>query len=149
MAKVTAGKVVGLVIGSMLAVCAGIWGSTDFLKAPDPRSYASASGEVLRVWVDISKSNRNTCAEYEYTVANKKYRSKMNSYNENTFPFDMIPGQPLIVYYQPNDPDVAVLDRKRPTQKMFTALMLVGLLSFGTIVAVFAPDPPWVRKRVN
>lgn len=147
MHKLTVGRMIGLLIGGALAVSAVVWGSSDFIKAPDPRSYASTSGDIIRVWVDISKSNRNTCAEYEYVVSNKKYHSKLNAFNENTFSYDLIPGQPVIVYYQPEDPSIAVLDKKRPTQKMFTALMLVGLLSFGTIVAVFAPDPPWVRKR--
>ena len=145
--KLTGGKIVALLIGAGIAISAASWGSADFIKAPDPRSYKTTGGEIVRVWVDVSKSQRNTCAEYKYEVNGRTYTSSMYCFNDEKFPYDCIMGQPVEVYYQEKSPSLAVLDRKRPTAKMFTALMMIGLLAFGVIAGVFAPDPPWMRKN--
>lgn len=145
--KLTGGNIIALLIGFGLAISAAMWGGEDFFKAPDPRSYKSTAGEITRVWVDISKSQRNTCAEYSYEVNGRKFLSNQYCFNDSKFPFDCINGQPVEVFYQESNPSLAVLDRRRPTSKMFTALMMIGLLSFGVIAGVFAPDPPWMRKN--
>lgn len=145
--KLSIGKIVALLLGSAIALAAGYWGCQDFLNAPAPNSWEKADGKITRVWVDTRKSNRNLSAEYEYMVAGKNYSSRMYSFNQYEFPYDTQANSEVDVYYQPDKPELAVLDRRKPTAKAFTALMLIGLLAFGIIAGVFAPDPPWMRPN--
>lgn len=101
---------------------------------------------MLRVWMEPRKSYRTLFGEYEYEVDGKKYGSSTYRFMENDFPAETKVGTDVDVYYLPNDPAVAVIDRSKPMDKLFTALALIGILAIGMAGTVFVEEPFWMKR---
>ena len=146
MAKLTPKKIASLLIAGALAIAAAMWGTADYLNAPPMDAWSKTEGKIIHVWMEPRKSYRTLFGEFEYDVAGKKYTSSTYRYKEKDFPSDTKIGVPVLVYYLPDDPEMAVIDRTKPMDKMFTALALIGILAFGMAGAVLVEEPFWMRS---
>lgn len=144
--KLTPKKIVSLLIAGALALAAAAWGTVDYMHAPANSAWSKTRGKVIRVWMEPRKSYRTLFGEFEYELAGKKYSSSTYRYAEKEFPADTKSGVPVDVYYLPEHPEIAVIDRSKPMNKLFTALALIGILAFGMAGAVLVEEPLWMKQ---
>ena len=120
----------------------------------------TAGREVSRGAADSSDTEVRTFAliEYEYTVANRKYRGSRVGIGENMGNFEVAEtiarypvGKQVTVYYNPNKREQAVLERDLPSwiwkAGIIIVLVLVGLIfgavfGYGKLVDVLADVVP-------
>lgn len=145
--KLTPGRMVALIIGVCLGVVIALWGVDDFLKSPDPYSWSKTPGIIVRVWTEGNKEHNTLHAEYKYKVDGQSYLASNLRFNDQVFPPQSAEGQPVEVYYQTKNPAIAALDYRKPTKKLYTALVVIGVIAFAIIGGVLAPDPPWMRPN--
>lgn len=146
MAKLTPKKIVSLLIAGALAIAAAAWGTDDYLHTPAASAWTKTRGKVIHVWMEPRKSYRTLFGEFAYDVAGTTYTSSTYRYKEKEFPAETKPGDQVDVYYLPDHPEIAVIDRTKPMSKLFTALALIGILAFGMAGAVLVEEPFWMRS---
>jgi hypothetical protein len=145
-AKLTPKKIVSLLIAGALAIAAAAWGTDDYLHTPPASAWTKTRGKVIHVWMEPRKSYRTLFGEFAYDVAGTTYTSSTYRYKEKEFPAETKPGDQVDVYYLPDHPEIAVIDRTKPMSKLFTALALIGILAFGMAGAVLVEEPFWMRS---
>ncbi|QQE11839.1 DUF3592 domain-containing protein [Planctomycetota bacterium] len=144
-------KLLNLVIGLVMIVAGAgvtIYLVGDLMNARQAGSFEQVTGSVTSSSIQSLTSKRGRKYQpkmnYIYTVNNKEYRDDKLAFGRDVsfksqvdaedWLEENISGNEVVVYYNPNDPEVSVIDKNTPGYIYFIPLITIGVTIAGFAV---------------
>lgn len=124
----------------------------NWLKYRESESWQPATGQVVSANVTVHRSGKGGTSygmsiTYSYQVMGREYQGKQYRFGANEIRYglrkkaeEMVAqnplGKPLTVYYDPNNPSQAVLERKFDTSSLILGVFILGIGGWISLIVI-------------